>query len=268
MKGRNRVGCTDVHVQHGANIVFRIGSHFEAGGTNYDVYVRRTDGSPAVRIGEGVSGGFSPDGNSVIATTFTPPALWVLPTGVGEAKRFAIGIDQFQTAKFLTKDRIIVLGNSVGRPVRPYVLNLNDGKARAITPEGSVNKSDFSDSGTPLLISPDGGRMIIKDAVGSTLYSTAGEKISSIQGVESDDQLLQWASDGKTIFISRDEVSKSRIFKLDLATGRRTFFREIVAADSAGLTGTLRAVITPDGSSYAYGSFRMLSDLYLVEGLK
>jgi hypothetical protein len=45
-------------------------------------------------------------------------------------------------------------------------------------------------------------------------------------------------------------------------------FRETVPADNAGLISDQRLVITPDGSAYAYSAFRLLSDLYLAEGLK
>ena len=70
------------------------------------------------------------------------------------------------------------------------------------------------------------------------------------------------------IFISNPERSTARIFRLDPATGRRTLFREIAPSDSAGFMNPPRVVLIPDGSAYAYGGFRMLSDLYLVEGLK
>jgi Tol biopolymer transport system component len=119
-----------------------------------------------------------------------------------------------------------------------------------------------------MLISPDGSRMVITDSSGASLYTTAGEKVASVPGLESGDQLLRWASDSKTIFISNGDGPRVRVFRLDLSTGRRTLFREITAADSAGFMSTLHIVITPDGSAYAYAGFRLLSDLYLVEGLK
>jgi len=248
-------------------------TEFEAGGLNYGVYVRRTDGSTPVRIGEGVAWGFSPDGKSLIATTFTPPALFVLPIGAGEPKRYSIGLDQFQTAQFLTNDRIVVIGNAAGRLSRAYVMNINDGKLQPITPEFSVHQYEIGANDIPVLISPllvslDGSRMMIKDGAKVTIYSPTGEKLGSVQGIEHGDQMLQWASDGKTIFISNPEHSKARIFRLDPVTGRRTLFREIAPLDPAGFLNSPRVVITPDGSAYAYDGFRMLSDLYLVEGLK
>ena len=39
-------------------------------------------------------------------------------------------------------------------------------------------------------------------------------------------------------------------------------------SDPAGVNIILPILLTPDGKSYVYGYRRMLSDLYLVEGLK
>ena len=39
----------------------------EGGGPGYSAYLRKTDGSPAVRLGEGSSQGFSPDGQWALA---------------------------------------------------------------------------------------------------------------------------------------------------------------------------------------------------------
>ena len=39
-------------------------------------------------------------------------------------------------------------------------------------------------------------------------------------------------------------------------------------SDAAGLNTISRVVVTPDGGSYAYSYFRVLSYLQVVEGLK
>ncbi|HEX6906463.1 MAG TPA: hypothetical protein VF154_07655 [Terriglobales bacterium] len=50
-------------------------------------YVRKTDGSPAVLLGEGAAVALSPDGKWVVAQSPGSPAqLRLLPTGVGEAR--------------------------------------------------------------------------------------------------------------------------------------------------------------------------------------
>ena len=71
----------------------------DGGGPGYSVYLRKTDGSPAVRLGGGEALALSPDGKWVIAQRLNPsPAQLVLmPTGAGEARA-------------LTNDAIMHLG--------------------------------------------------------------------------------------------------------------------------------------------------------------
>jgi hypothetical protein len=55
---------------------------------------------------------------------------------------------------------------------------------------------------------------------------------------------------------------------LDLATGRRTPWRQLAPADAAGVGSLSSVLIAPDGKSYVYSYSRLTEDLYLAEGLK
>src|SRR6202008_3707402 len=58
----------------------------KSGGLSYAVYLRKTDGSPAVLLGEGAAIALSPDEKWVIAQTQQSPAqLNLLPTKAGTA---------------------------------------------------------------------------------------------------------------------------------------------------------------------------------------
>jgi Tol biopolymer transport system component len=59
----------------------------EAAGPNSSIFLRQTDGSPAIRLGEGSFGNLSPDGQWVLAAVGSPAKLVLLPTGVGEARQ-------------------------------------------------------------------------------------------------------------------------------------------------------------------------------------
>ena len=59
----------------------------KSGGLSYAVYIRKTDGSPAVLLGEGGAVALSPDGKWAIAQTQESPSQFrLLTTGAGEAK--------------------------------------------------------------------------------------------------------------------------------------------------------------------------------------
>ena len=66
----------------------------QGSGANYAIYLGKTDGSPAVRLGEGYGFGRSPDGKWVVSILFSSHEIVLLPTGAGEAKRLErLGID-------------------------------------------------------------------------------------------------------------------------------------------------------------------------------
>jgi sugar lactone lactonase YvrE len=59
-----------------------------------------------------------------------------------------------------------------------------------------------------------------------------------------------------------------RVYRFDPSTGRRELLKEVSPADPAGIFAPNNIFMTPDGKGYVYSVRRMLSNLYLVEGLK
>ncbi len=69
--------------------------------------------------------------------------------------------------------------------------------------------------------------------------------------------------------IARDAcLVPARLFRFDLATGRRTRWRELVPPDRSGVRRINSVSIAADGQSYAYSFTRQVSDLYAVTGLR
>src|SRR5262249_14554164 len=65
----------------------------EAGGGEYAVFTRDTNGAPAVRLGQGTSRALSPDLKSalVLRQNLSPPDFVLLPTGVGQQRVLSTG---------------------------------------------------------------------------------------------------------------------------------------------------------------------------------
>ncbi len=59
-----------------------------------------------------------------------------------------------------------------------------------------------------------------------------------------------------------------RVLRLDLRTGRRDPWLELAPPDRAGVPFMDSPEVTPNGRFYAYTYPRILSDLFVVEGLK
>ncbi len=235
----------------------------EGGGAAYSVYVRKTDGSPAIRLGEGRALALSPDQKWVISTPLMSPGqLFLLPTKAGEPKLLTQdGINHFGTRWFRDGKRILVLGNEPDHGVRLYVQDLAGGKPQAITPEGVVG----------LLYSPSPNGQWVA-AVGPDqrgyLYSVAGGEPRSIPGFAAADTPIAWSADGRWLYVYRSGELPAQIYRLELATGQKKLWKRLMPSDPAGVNIISPILVTPDGKSYVYGHRRILSDLYLVEGLK
>jgi Tol biopolymer transport system component len=125
----------------GRTVLF--GETGEGGGPKYAVYLRKTDGSPAIRLSDGIGAALSPDGKWALARpNYTPSPLVLLPTGVGEAKPLTHDSINHLLARWLPDGkRIVFSGNEAGHGFRLYVETPGEGKPVAISPEGVTRRS-------------------------------------------------------------------------------------------------------------------------------
>ncbi len=200
------------------------------GGQGYSVYVRKTDGSPAVRLGEGSAESLSPDGRWVIAgPPGTPAQLVILPTRAGEAKPLTKDSINHLWARWLPIGQgFVFTGSEQGRGVRFYVQDLASGKPRVFSPEG-VNALAFA-------ISPDGRSVagVGPDERGY-LYPVEGGDPRPIPGFQTGEQPIRWAADGRSLYIYRPGDLPARVYRLDLVSGQRTLGKRLMPSDSAGV---------------------------------
>ena len=229
----------------------------------YAVYIRDTDGSPAIRLGEGSADAISPDKKFVIAQTpGSPEQLRLLPTGAGEAKLLTNDTINHQWARFFPDGKSFVFsGNEPGRGVRLYTQDVSGGKPKAISPEG-VFASAFA-------ISPDGQWVVgIGPDQKGYLYPSAGGDPGILNGMAPGDLPITWNQDGRSIYFYRTGEVPAKVYQLEVATGKKTVWKQIVPLDATGVSTIGPILTTPDGKTYVYGFHRTLGDLYLVEGLK
>ncbi len=234
----------------------------EGGGPKYAVYLRKTDGSPAIRLSEGIGMALSPDGKWALARpNITPSPLVQLPTGVGEAKPLTHDSINHLWGRWLPDGKQLVFsGNETGHGFRLYVESPEEGKPRPISPEG-VNPA--------VVISPKGD---FAASVGPDhkiyLYPIAGGEPVPVSGAEPDEAPTGWSADSRSLYVFRFGEIPARLFEIELSTGKRKLWKELVPADAAGIDTIRGITITPDARAYVYGYIRTLSDLYVVEGLK
>jgi len=241
---------------------FFIFSHFGAGsGTNYTVYLRKMDGSPPVKLGDGAVWSLSPDGKWVLATLSTPSQLILLPTGPGEIKRIErAGIEIYGLGGGWLPDgkRVIFTGREQGHSMRTYIQDIDGGPPRSITPEGV----------TGTVLSPDGKFVVAKDQAQKPLiYPVEGGAPRPIIDLGNDETAFRWAADSRSLYVYRTQEVPIKIYRLDALTGHRELWKEVVPADPSGILGPVGFQVTLDGKSYTYVLSRTLSTLYLAEQL-
>ena len=238
----------------------------EAENPRYAAFLRSTDGSAAVRLGEGVATRLSPDGQWALAVLFFPePDLVIYPTGLGETR----SLRSAEIRKYLWAgwhpdgEHVFVVGTSADASPRLYLQDRRGGAPRLLT---DVEIDAAFTIGVP--ISPDGGRVVLRQPGGRPgLLTVESGELTPLPGAESNDLPIRFDAGGRSLFVARVSDGAPRIERLDLVTGERTTWRQLRPPDPTGLLSINSVVCTPDGESYAYSHLSEISVLYLVEGL-
>jgi eukaryotic-like serine/threonine-protein kinase len=228
---------------------------------NTAIYLRKTDGSPAIRLGDGNRPQLSPDGKLVACIVSDGPqtTLTLLPTGPGDAEKIpASGLHYDRAEWFPDGERLLFIGNEPGKQTRTFMQDRHGGKPTPITPEGMIATR----------VSPDQKYVTVAKDGKLYLFPIAGGELQPIADLEQREIAIRWSGDGRFLFLSRlMEPSVLAINRLEVATRRKEPWRELKTPDPVGVQ-IRDAVITPDGNAYAYSYQRDISTLYLADGLR
>ena len=230
------------------------------GGPKSSMYLRGTDGSPAVRLGDGQAQSLSADGRWVIARTASPH-LDLIPTGAGSARRLERPGLTFLSAKWLSDSRrVVVRARSNQGPARLHVLDVDGTATTPITPEGvAVGFYGWA-------VSPDDTIVAVSTANGPELFPVGGGSARRVPGASGSWSVVGWIESG--LLVSENPREGATVFRVDPATGQRETWAKLRPQDPAGIMvmNLATLVTTPDGRGYGYTWHRATSDLYLVRG--
>jgi Tol biopolymer transport system component len=234
----------------------------EGGGPQYSIFVRKTDGSPAIRLGSGMGLDVSPDGKWVASTSVRQPAPTVLlPTGAGQPVTLADSVlFHSQSMRFLPDGRgVIMVAAEPGMALRTYVQMMDGTAPRVLGPE-HFRGSEVSPDGKSVL-----GR---KDRTTCIVPMSGTEPGQALPSVKSNEVASGWAADGHSIYVTDASSMPAKVYVMDIKTGQRKLHHEYAPADPSGVPSVGGSVVTRDGKFYMYDVPRTLSYLYVVEGLK
>jgi len=231
----------------------------------YHTYLFKV-GAPAVRLGPGQPTSLSPDGRWALAVPVEGHPLTLHPTGPGASRTLPDPENiVFITAGWLDANHIVAFGQKTGERSQGYIVDINSGSPRRFTPEGTeVNAPTW----WTLPISPDGSRVVVRDDHGSAvILAVAGGAPTPVAHLNPGEVVVQWTPDGNGLLVAHRDGLPWVVERLDLASGRRTPAVTIRAHDAAGLRLSVFG-ISRDAKYYVHTYARLLSNLYVVDGLK
>jgi eukaryotic-like serine/threonine-protein kinase len=230
-------------------------------GDRFGIYLRPTDGSDPIPLGltDAFADDLSPDGNTVLATK--SGRLVLVPKGAGDPRPLpAHGITRYAGARWFPDGLHILFNGTQGdRPMRSYVQDLKGGPPTPLTPEGTRAIS-ISVSGEWVATFTQGKRI--------SLYPVRGGEPRVVAGSELDERPIGWSADDRSLWVYRRGEVPASVFQVDVVTGRRQLWKTVSPADPVGVIAVVDLQITPSGSAYFYSYTQLLSQLYIVRGLK
>jgi len=228
-------------------------------GRNSAIYLRKTDGSPAIRLGDGYRPSLSPDGKRVacIYHEGERSSLMFLPTGAGESRFARIEGMHFDGVEwFPDNKRILFTGNETGHATRTWMYDLETNKSTPLTAEGS--------RGTR--VSPDGQWFITVDAHKLLLSPVSGGESRAVVDLQGE-SVVRWSGDGRYLFLQQRGPASIKISRLELKTGHKEPWL-VVKVPEPGAQFFGPVALSADGKACATTFQRDLANLFLVRGLK
>jgi eukaryotic-like serine/threonine-protein kinase len=236
----------------------------EGGGPNYTVFLRDTDGSPPVRIGDGIGGAISPDGKWLITRPLKVGALSLVPAGAGESRQLTHDNVSYRSVRYFPDGKTLIAeGIEPGRGARDYQIDVNTGASKPITPEGVVGVALSPDAREVAVTGPDGKLGV---------WTLDGSAMRPIPGIDSTYGIVGWTPDGASLYVAsrarQTDIETAKVYRVNIATGKMDFWREFGTNLPTGAAGVSPPRLSGGSNAYAYEYSQVLSQAYVIKGLK
>jgi Tol biopolymer transport system component len=156
---------------------------------------------------------------------------------------------------------LLASGIEAGHGPRDYLIELSNGDAKPFTPEG-VTGTDLS---------PDGRSLAVRGPDGKWgIWTLDGGSLRVIPGLDSRNSVTGWTPDGRAVYALSNSLRSvaAKVYRVDITTGKMEFWKTFGEGIPAGLVFIGGPRFSRDGSAYAYVYFQILSEAYVVKGLK
>ncbi|MGH8459309.1 MAG: TolB family protein, partial [Nevskiales bacterium] len=203
----------------------------------------------------------SPDGKWALVRG-SEGGVQAVPTGAGEAHLIQAGnAPIFGTGWFPDGKRVFFSSGPQAGERKLFVMDFPNGQPKQLSSEalrlGFRNVVVLPDGRSVALTRTASGRCILQPVEGGDPQPIPCPN-GPVGGV---------SSDGKTWYVREGGVP-AQLYRVDILSGRKQLWKQVEPPDAAGTYRMDNFLVTPDGKSYVYTYRRILSDLYLIEGLK
>jgi Tol biopolymer transport system component len=238
----------------------------DGGGPNYTVFLRDTDGSPPVRIGDGAGLAISPDAKWAITQAAKGGPLRLVPTGAGEARQLTHDNVTYKQVRWLAGGKeLLASGIETGHGERDYLIEVSSGNSKAITPEGIAGVQASRDGRYAAVLGPDG-----KWGVWPLNETGAGAVLRPIPGIDANQRVIGWSPDGESVYVvSIRRIEKTgNIYKANVVSGKTEPWKTFGEGLAAGAVASRGTYLAGDNGAYVYLYDQRLSRVYVVRGMK
>jgi WD40 repeat protein len=184
-----------------------------------------------------------------------------VPTGAGEARQLTHDAISYGRVTWLPDGkRLLAAGIEAGHGARNYIIDLSSGDAKPITPEGIAGVRLSPDGRSTAVVGPDGKWGI---------WPLEGSAMQPIPGLDSSYYVVGWSPDGGSILAAsaKGNIRTPKVYKVNPVTGKMDLWKTF-GTDASGVASAGAPRFSADGSAYAYVYVRVLSQAYVVTGLK
>jgi eukaryotic-like serine/threonine-protein kinase len=231
-------------------------------GPLYLVVYRKLDGSAPVALGPGTTAKFSPDGTTVAAVILTrPPQVALHPIGTGESRRLPVGdiVNLDHLNWFPDGKHLLLIGATEGQTLRTFEMDLEGGKPQPLGLPDFIGRA----------VAKDGKRIAGRNAFGeAVVFDRETQKAQVVPAIEPQEAFDEWTEDGQALFVSSGTPVAVRMYRVEVATGKRTLLHTVELSEKAGSMLRLRLQYNENSKTYVYDTRRILGSLYVVEGLE
>jgi len=242
----------------GQSVVFNDGSN--GSGPDYRLMLRKTDGSPAVRLGDGTPFAALTDFSQILSVMASSPAkIMLYTTGPGDARRIDHGEFEMINAVAFSADgkTVYICGKERAGPDHCIEQRMADG-----------TRTELHASGWYILPAPDGKTILIRTvALQKTLIRRLDRSSPdrSLDAIGTRDIIVRWSPDSRAIWVARR--NEARVDQVDVATGRRS---PLITLNPQVRRGVLQYMVTlaDDPRVAAYHAWQYHSQLYVVSGVR